>query len=112
VISFAPEFGNTVEEVRADANGYIEVDPIMSCEIDGGAVDDLFAYRAQSPPGGFLLTSDALLVDFGLDPGPRFPAISDGYWIMLKGLGPGEHEIHILAPGLPLDVTYFLTLGH
>jgi len=116
VISFAPESGTAVKEIRADANGAIESDPdpIISCEIDGVLVDDLFAYRAQSPRGGFVLTSDALLIDIGLDPGPRFPAISDGYWIMLKGLGPGEHEIHIQASvpeAFDLDVTYFLTLG-
>ncbi len=119
VISFAPEFGTTVEEIRMDANNDVDYeldpDPTISCEIDGVLVDDLFAYRAQSPRGGFELTSDALLIDFGLDPGPRFPAISDGYWIMLKGLGPGAHEIHIEASapgGFFLDVTYFLTLGN
>ena len=124
VISFAPEFGNTVEEIRADANGDIEgdPDPIISCEIDGVLVDDVFAYRAQTPPGGFLLTSITLFEFFGLPAGPRDPAISDGYWLMVEGLGPGEHEIQILAtvldprpgnrpPLFDLDVTYFLTLG-
>ncbi len=124
VISFAPEFGNTVEEIRADANGDIEgdPDPIISCEIDGVLVDDVFAYRAQTPPGGFLLTTVTLFEAFGLEAGPRDPAISDGYWLMVEGLGPGEHEIQILAtvldprpgnrpPLFDLDVTYFLTLG-
>ena len=124
VISFAPEFGNTVEEIRADANGDIELDPdpIISCVIDGVPVDDVFAYRAQTPPGGFLLTTVELFVAFGLDPGPRDPAISDGYWLMVEGLGPGEHVIQILAsvpdprpgnrpPLFELDVTYILTLG-
>ena len=123
VISFAPEFGNTVEEIRADANGDIELDPdpIISCVIDGVPVDDVFAFRAQTPPGGFLLTSVTLFEAFGLPAGPRDPAISDGYWLMVEGLGPGEHEIQILAtvpnpkknrpPLFELDVTYILTVG-
>ena len=65
----------------------------------------------------------ACFVSFFLeDPGPRFPAISDGYWLMVEGLGPGVHEIQIQAtlpdprpgnrpPLFDLDVTYFLTLG-
>ncbi len=122
VISFAPEFGNTVEEIRADANGDIEgANPIISCVIDGVPVDDVFAFRAQTPPGGFTLNNLDLFNElFGLSLTPRFPAISDGYWLMVRGLGPGEHEIQILAtvpnplPGPPLfelDVTYILTLG-
>ncbi len=123
VISFAPEFGNTVEEIRADANGDIEgANPIISCEIDGVPVDDVFAFRAQTPPGGFMLTSVTLFEAFGLPAGPRDPAISDGYWLMVEGLSPGEHVIQIRAtvpdprrgnraPLFDLDVTYFLTLG-
>lgn len=117
VISFAPEYGVTVEQVRADANGDIEQDPdpFIACTVDGIPVDDPFAYRAQSPPGGFLLDDITLLADFGFDPGPRFPSIADGYWIMLNNLGPGEHEIRIQSAvpdaGFDLDVTYFLTLG-
>ncbi len=124
VISFAPEFGSNIDEVRADANHCIEhpdptdalADAIISCEIDGDFVDDVYSYRAQSSPGGYVLNNTDLLVDFGLDPGPRFPAVSDGYWIMLRGLGPGEHVIRIRATaagaGFDLDVTYNLTLGH
>ncbi len=124
VISFAPEFGNTVEEIRADANGDIELDPdpIISCVIDGVPVDDVFAYRAQTPPGGFRLSSVTLFEAFGLPAGPRDPAISDGYWLMVEGLSPGEHVIQIRAtvpdprrgnraPLFDLDVTYILTLG-
>ena len=125
VISFAPEFGNTVEEIRADANGDIELDPepIISCVIDGVPVDDVFAFRAQTPPGGFTLNNLDLFNElFGLSLTPRFPAISDGYWLMVEGLSPGEHVIQILAsvpdprpgnrpPLFDLDVTYILTLG-
>ena len=116
VISFAPEFGDTVEEIRADANGDIEgADPIISCIIDDVPVDDVFAFRAQTPPGGFTLSNLDLFVELipDFDPEPRFPAISDGYWLMVKGLSPGEHVIQILAsaPLFELDVTYILTLG-
>ena len=93
-------------DANNDVDYELDPDPTISCEIDGVPVEDLFAYRAQSPPGGFVLASDALLVDFGLDPGPRFPAISDGYWLMLKGLGlifrpPRQSRLDLLHPQSP-----------
>ena len=114
-VSFAPEFGTTVEEIRADVNEDIEVDALgltLACTINGEPIGDLFAYRAQSPPGGFVLESDALLMDSGFDPGPRDPAVADGYWLMVKGLPPGENTLNIQAAfgAFFLDVTYFLTM--
>ena len=87
-VYWAPDDGDTVEEIRAGANADINVPLIISCTIDGKPVPDLFAYRAQSPAGGFPLAIPAgsLMTDFGVPPGLRFPAVADGYWIGLKPL--------------------------
>lgn len=113
---WVPEDGNNVAEVRALANA--QIDPTTSLEviIDGVVIEDPFAYRAQSLPGGFALNFGPLLADFGFPPtpDPRDPAVADGYWILLTPLRKGEHEIEFRSsapPSFNLDVTYQLTVG-
>ena len=52
----------------------------------------LFDFRQMSPPGLFDVTlpADAVL---GLPPG-TFPSVSDGWWLMLGPLAPGNYELH------------------
>ena len=119
-IWWAPEDGETVEELRAIANSFIDpTNSSVSCEIDGVPVADLFAYRAQSPPGGFVfdIPEGSVGTIFGFLPGPRFPSVADGYWVGLNPLPEGAHTIHFAAvvgdpktPDFELDVTYFLTI--
>ena len=48
----------------------------------------------QSEPGGFTFALGPLFETLvGLEAGPRFPAVVDGYWILLKPLPAGEHKI-------------------
>jgi hypothetical protein len=110
-----PEPGG-VDELRADANEAITNPvPSLNVTIDGGVIEDLFAYRAQSPPGGFPLKVGPLFADFGLSPTPdsRDPAVADGYWILLAPLDKGAHEIHFSShsAAFDLEVTYHLTVG-
>jgi len=118
---WAPEDGDTAEELRALANGQMEAEGLeLQVTVDGEDLGDLFAYRAQSPPGGFALPIEegsAANALFGFDPGVRDPAVSDGYWVMLSPLGSGAHVITIHAripegsgPGedFAIDVTYNL----
>ena len=68
-VSFAPEFptegdpcldmATPLEQVRCDANDDVQVAPNISIEVmlDGVPVEDLFAYRVQSQPGGFTFRS-------------------------------------------------------
>jgi hypothetical protein len=110
-LSFAPEFpesgdsclqfGTTVEKVRCDVNKDIAEfvsAPNRSFEmaLDGTAVNDLFAYRTQSQPGGFTLRvpNPSLLTDSGYSAGDRTPAVSDGYYMYLKPLKPGKHALN------------------
>ncbi len=115
---WTPEDGQTEADVRAIAN-YVadEVDDLF-CELDGMPCtpNDLFTYRAESEPGGFTLRilPNSLLAGFGYDPGDRAPAVSDGYWVMLAPLSPGEHELHFGGEASSLDfaveATYHLAV--
>lgn len=107
--SFAPEFpaagdpclqmATDVEKVRCDMNNDVPVAPDISLEatLDGTPVQDLFAFRAQSRPGGFTLhvPDPSFVTDLGLAPGDRFPAVADGYFLFLKPLKPGVHTLTV-----------------
>ena len=109
---WTPEDAATVPEVREFANADINAVDTLMVEVDG-EVFDVFAYRAQSPAGGFVWNNDELQDAFGLDPLDR-PSASDGFWILLEPLSEGEHEIRFIGgsteSGFSLDVTYFLTI--
>jgi hypothetical protein len=109
-VSFSPEFpaagdpclqlGTNLEQVRCDVNEDVPVAPGISLEVtlDGVPVGDLFAFRAQSQPGGFTLRvpNPSFLTDLGLAPGNRTPAVADGYFLYLKPLAPGEHTLNLV----------------
>lgn len=109
-VSFAPEFPSAgdpclqpatgLEQVRCDVNDDVPVAPGISlaATIDGVPVKDLFAFRAQSQPGGFTLKvpNPSFLTDLGLPAGNRSPAVADGYFLLLKPLKPGVHTLNVL----------------
>ena len=83
-------------------------------------IADPYGYRAQTPPGGYTqyFPPGSLFTEpdwGGLPPGPRFPAVADGYWVFLKPLPAGHYRIRIHADarsgGAALDVTYNLTVA-
>lgn len=108
-VSFAPEFpaaddpcsqmATDLEKVRCDVNNDVPVAPGISFEVtlDGEPIGDLFAFRAQSQPGGFTLRvpNPSFLTDLGLAPGDRSTAVADGYFLFLKPLSPGVHTLHL-----------------
>ncbi|MEQ1484413.1 hypothetical protein [Methyloglobulus sp.] len=72
--------------------------------------------RAQSNARRFNIPPGSVATDFGYAPGVRKISISDGYWVMLNPLPPGEHTIHFTSasaafPDFALDVTYHLTVS-
>jgi len=131
-ISFAPEFpeagdpcaslNTTVEQVRCDVNEDINVvvgpapDLVLRVVLDGNPVADPFAYRVQSRPGGFVFQSGPLFEAFGITSGPRPEAVLDGYWILLRPLKPGIHQLSFSAdsPNLGLSGANFTLVvgGH
>ena len=106
-LSFAPEFPaagdpclqmpTAAEKVRCDVNNDVPVTPGISfkASLDGVPVKDLTAYRAQSQPGGFTLQvpNPSFLTDLGFAAGDRSPAVADGYFLYLKPLKPGVHNL-------------------
>lgn len=108
-VSFSPEFpaagdlclqmATNLEKVRCDVNSDVPVAPGVSLKVilDGVPVQDLFAFRAQSQPGGFTLRvrNHSFLTDLGFASGNRFPAVADGYFLLLKPLRPGRHTLNL-----------------
>jgi hypothetical protein len=93
----------------------------VSASLDGVPVRDLTLppetsiYRATSPM--FVFQGDrSLLTTFDNCVGPGHKAVSDGYWIMLKPLSPGSHNLIFSGtetfPGFSftVTVTYDLTI--
>jgi len=112
---WTPEDAATLEGIRAIAVNSVKDATLLEATLDGVRVIDPFAYRASSGPGGFaiLFLPNSLGTDFGYAPGVRDPAISDGYWLMLKPLRPGKHTLNIKAQsatGFDQDVTYHITV--
>ncbi len=109
------------EECRQIANGEVDQVTSLECKIDGVSVADLFAYRAQSPPGGspFHIQSGGLVASFGapyLVRGYLPGSMADGYWLLVKLDDKKEHVIEFSAArGVPtvfqLSVKYILTVA-
>lgn len=110
-VSFAPDYlggdpscsslSGELEQIRCDVNNDIPLAPDISLKaiIDGKEVNDLFAFRAQSQPGGFTLRvpDSSLLTDFGFSAGDRYPAVADGYFLLLEPLKPGKHTLTVIT---------------
>ena len=108
-VSFSPEFpaasdpcsqmATNLEKVRCDVNNDVPVAPGTSFKVtlDGEPIEDLFAFRAQSTPGGFTLRipNPSFLTDLGIAPGNRSTAVADGYFLFLKPLRRGVHTLSL-----------------
>lgn len=99
----------TEEEFRAQADFLIEFGYSLECTIDGEEIQNLADYRAQTGLFGITVPEDGLF-----PAGSYEPCISDGFYLMLKPLKPGEHTIHFRGTldliGLETEVTYHLTV--
>lgn len=108
-VSFVPEFGGTEEEIREDAARDLAGITSLEVMIDGVPLENPYSYQATSPDGGFVLTieEDTILSQLGYPAGDRDPTIVDGYYIMLRPLSVGEHEIQWYSSGLAQDGSYY-----
>lgn len=109
--SFAEEPGlKTDSDLISRAKS--DIDDIVNKEaiIDGENVKNLDSYRISSPPFDLTLPDNNL---FGAPSGPT-RGISDGYWIFLKPLPPGKHEIYAAGScssgKTSITCTYHLTV--
>ena len=117
--------GTTQAELRACAVDLVDHTVILSAEIDGVPVQNLAAYRVQSPVfiWGPLPPNNVFQDPVNFPAGTTSPSVSDGYFLMVHPLSAGSHTIHfkgsivfIQAEGDPfdfafsLDITYHLTI--
>ena len=92
----------------------IESTPGVFCEIDRKPVPQLMQrFGVQSAAFGFTLPDKNILSYIYAPPndfkaGTYYPAVDEGYYIMLAPLPPGNHTLHFGASWL--DVTYHLTV--
>lgn len=114
---FEPGPGQTVEELLQEcATGYADIMDGLTVTLDGVELNNESDYRFQSPQ--FFFTGDPDIVNC-LDPcvtGEEQPAVSEGYWMMIKKneLSVGEHVLHfsggISMYNFSVDVTYNITI--
>jgi len=100
-----------VDALRASAAADLNNPTTLQATVDGVALQNLTAYRAQSPVFSYSVTADNIL---GIPAGTYAPAVSDGYWLMLQPLSAGMHTIHfkgVRADGFETEVTYNLLVA-
>ena len=76
--------------------------------MDGVEISELYKYRIKFGPFDLLLPTNNI---WGLDPGVT-RAVSDGYWVFLKPLSIGDHQLYLhgIEPHFETEVTYYLTV--
>jgi hypothetical protein len=101
----------SLAQLRADVAGILDTTTDLSVTLDGVRMSDVAAYRFVSPVFEVFLVADGLCQD---EPPGRYPAVGDGYYVMLKPLAPGTHALHFhgLLPdfGFVQDVEYEITV--
>jgi hypothetical protein len=91
VCSYATDPGLKSEsELRSCAKADQDKATNLQASVDGVAIPNLKMYRVQSPLFNMTLPNDNVLAS----PPGTTQAVSDGYWILLKPLQLGNHEIH------------------
>lgn len=104
----------TVEQLRADAAAFIAAVDFArtTVTLDGVPIPGTERARVQSDPYDFTLPQDNLFEAAGIaaPAGVYRPGVSDGYWVMLRPLSEGAHELRIDASlGAPYDFTFTVT---
>jgi hypothetical protein len=107
-VAFAPTGNETILDLRQLAAGLIDPVTELRCFLDGlPCAPDLLALRAQSPVFATIVRTASLLP-------PKFyhPMVTDGYWLLLAPLRPGQHKLEFGAttPDFFVAVTYNLTV--
>ena len=109
--------GTTEAELSAAAKSFQDFAQNMSCEVDGFIVQNVNAFRVQSPLYTFgPLPDNNLFQSFGLvaPAGTTSASVADGVHIMIAPLSVGSHTIHfkgeIPAFNFFVDVTYHLNV--
>ena len=100
------------EGLRLCAENIIDLVDILEVSIDGKEITNLENFRVQSPLFTISYPEDNV---FGVTENTDIPqkAIADGYWVLVKGLKPGEHTIEFrggISGVFETHVTYHITI--
>jgi len=107
-----PFHGDDEAELRACANGLLDLVSAPYAEIDGRPVSDPGAYRVESPlfRWGPLPAGNPL----GLPPGTQSDAVGAGYQLLLPPFSVGEHRIVLRANvpdfGIAVDAEFIVNV--
>lgn len=93
VVTTAPGQTRTCDEVRAEAAQNNDRYVYLNLELDGVRFPNLQRTRIR-PAACFDLAGRAAP---DLEPRPFFPSATDGYWVMLAPLPPGDHRLEFRA---------------
>lgn len=110
----------TANDLRTETSPCLDAATQLVVEVDDQSVPNPFdKNRVRSAVFDITLPADSLFAAV-LGAGVYSPAIDDGYYVMLKPLAVGEHQIHIVgaSAGCPLiggpfstEVTYNITIA-
>ena len=108
----------TIVELRTFDEFIINFGTDIAATVDGAPIPNLKKkFREQSTVFSFTLPQDNLLNAIGegpFDAGAYFPAVDEGFYLMLAPLPAGPHVIHFHAVfpafDFTLDITYNLTV--
>lgn len=108
-----PDVVCNINDLRAAVEEREDNPVRLRLNVDGEIMTrpDLIGQRVTSPVLDITLPEGNIL---GIDPGLYTPQVSDGYWIMLQPLPPGEHTIRFIGElqgDFVVDVKYNLTVS-
>jgi hypothetical protein len=104
--------GATEAELLACNDFFIGIAKDIYATVDGVPVEGLAAHRETSGAFGFTLPENNFLQFFGTNAPAGYHewSVADGYWLMLKPLEPGRHDITFGGTfGDPINFTVGLT---
>jgi hypothetical protein len=107
-----PFHGDDEAELRACANGFMDHTSGLSAVIDGAPVQNLAAYRVESPLFQFgPLPADN---EFGAPEGTTSLSVDAGFYLLLAPLTPGQHTIQVKGTvddlSFTIDTTFHVTV--
>jgi hypothetical protein len=109
-----PFHGDDEEELRACANGHIDNTSGRFAEIDSVPVNNLDAYRVESPLFEFGPLPENNL--FGEPAGTTSPSVDAGVYLLLAPLSVGQHEVHVGGTfdelEFSIDTTFLITVDN
>lgn len=102
-ISFAEHsFLKTKEQLDAYAKSDLDSTTVCEAWLDGMELENLHQNRVHTP----LFIFEAPQGEFGSINKESLQAVSDGYWVFLRPLAPGEHAIRFVGQKLLYDIVY------